>query len=93
MTLGTILVLLGQGLNFGAFYRLGTLGVFYGAQLGHEIQRSREFPFTLFDHPQYVGALLSIWGFFIATCFPHSDWFLLPILETVYYSIGAWLEA
>jgi phosphatidyl-N-methylethanolamine N-methyltransferase len=92
VTIGAALVLVGQGLNLGVFYRLGIFGVFYGNQFGHEIARCREFPFSLFDHPQYIGALSSIWGFFIAMRFPFHDWCLLPALETIYYSVGAWLE-
>jgi phosphatidyl-N-methylethanolamine N-methyltransferase len=92
VTIGALLVIIGQVLNFGVFYRLGSLGVFYGNRFGHEIPWCREFPFSLFDHPQYIGALVSIWGFFIAMRFPSHDWYLLPSLETAYYSIGAWLE-
>ena len=44
-------------------------------------------------HPQYVGAVLTIWGFFLVMRFPHADWFLLPAVETVYYSVGAYFEA
>jgi methylene-fatty-acyl-phospholipid synthase len=87
-----MLVILGQGLNLGVFYRLGSSGVFYGNRFGHQIPWCREFPFSFFDHPQYVGALASIWGFFITMRFPYHDWYLLPALETVYYGIGAWLE-
>ncbi|MBV8452389.1 MAG: hypothetical protein JOZ29_08970 [Deltaproteobacteria bacterium] len=91
--IGAILVILGQGLNLGVFYRLGASGVFYGSRFGHEIPWCREFPFSLFNHPQYIGAVASIWGFFIAMRFPYHDWYLLPALETVYYGMGAWLEA
>jgi phosphatidyl-N-methylethanolamine N-methyltransferase len=90
--IGATLVILGQALNWGVFYRLGASGVFYGNRFGHEIPWCREFPFSLFNHPQYVGAVASIWGFFIAILFPYPDWYLLPALETVYYGIGAWLE-
>lgn len=89
---GGILILAGQTLNFGVFYRLGTVGVFYGNRFGHELPWCKDFPFSLVDHPQYMGALISIWGFFIAMRFPAHDWFLLPVLETVYYCIGARLE-
>jgi len=92
LTIGAMLVIFGQGLNLGVFYRLGSMGVFYGGRFGHQIPWCREFPFSLFDHPQYVGALASIWGFFIAMRFPYHDWCLLPALETVYYGLGAWLE-
>jgi len=93
VTIGAMLVIVGQGLNIGVFFRLGALGVFYGSRFGYEIPRCREFPFSLVDHPQYVGALSSIWGFFIALRFPCHDWHVLPALETVYYVMGAWLEA
>jgi len=46
----------------------------------------------LFKHPQYAGTLLSIWGFFLVVRFPHDDWYLLPILETGYYTLSAYFE-
>ena len=92
VAVGVILVIAGQMLNIGVFYRLGTVGIFYGNRFGHELPWCDEFPFSLLNHPQYTGALISIWGFFIATCYPRPDWFLLPLLETVYYCLGALLE-
>lgn len=89
---GGILIVAGQILNLGVFYRLGTVGVFYGNKLGYEIPWCRAFPFSLLRHPQYVGTVLSIWGFFLARCFPHGDWYVLPMLETVYYVLGASFE-
>jgi len=89
---GVALIIVGQVLNFGVFYRLGTTGVFYGNKFGYEIPWCDQLPFSLFKHPQYVGALVSIWGFFLAMRFPSMDWFLLPSLETVYYALGAYLE-
>jgi phosphatidyl-N-methylethanolamine N-methyltransferase len=47
VTIGMMLVIIGQVLNFGVFYRLGSLGVFYGNRFGHEIPWCREFPFSL----------------------------------------------
>ena len=90
---GAMLIALGQTFNFGVFYRLGTVGVFYGNRFGHEVEWCHQFPFSILDHPQYVGALLSIWGFFIAMRYPVGDWYLLPVLETVYYAMGALLES
>ncbi|HUL73260.1 MAG TPA: methyltransferase [Vicinamibacterales bacterium] len=92
MTTAIALVLAGQALNLCVFYRLGRTGVFYGAQFGYEVAYVRAFPFSWFAHPQYVGAVLSIWGCFLALRFPHADWYVLPVLETVYYVIGARLE-
>ena len=73
-------------------YRLGKVGVFYGNKFGHAIPWCRAFPFSLLKHPQYVGAVLTIWGFFLVMRFPHDDWYLLPTLETVYYVLGTYFE-
>jgi phosphatidyl-N-methylethanolamine N-methyltransferase len=91
LAIGGALIVAGQILNFSVFYRLGTNGVFYGNQFGYEIRWCREFPFSLLKHPQYVGTLFSIWGFFLAMRFAH-DWYMLPSLETVYYLLGAYFE-
>lgn len=90
--LGATMIAAGQSLNLAVFYRLGKIGVFYGNKFGYRIPWSRKFPFSCLKHPQYVGALLSIWGFFLVMRFPHDDWYILPALETVYYALGAYFE-
>jgi hypothetical protein len=89
---GGALIVVGQILNFSVFYRLGKVGVFYGNRLGYQIPWCRAFPFSLLKHPQYVGTVLCIWGLFLAMRFPHDDWYMLPMLETVYYVLGAYFE-
>lgn len=89
---GGALIAVGQILNFSVFYRLGRVGVFYGNKFGYETPWCRAFPFSFLNHPQYVGTLLSIWGFFLVMRFPHDDWYILPILETVYYLLGGYFE-
>jgi len=89
---GGALIIVGQILNLSVFYRLGPVGVFYGNRFGHRIPWCQRFPFSLLKHPQYVGAMCSVWGLFLAVCFPRYDWFVLPSLETVYYVLGACLE-
>src|SRR5262245_8502526 len=89
---GCLVVVAGQVLNFGVFLRLGTTGVFYGNRFGHDVAWCQAFPFSLLAHPQYVGTVMSIWGLFLITRFPHIDWYVLPMLETAYYGIGAKLE-
>lgn len=90
---GASLLLVGQTLNFSVFHRLGKIGVFYGNKLGHEVAWRDGFPFSVVRHPQYVGALLSVWGFFLIMRFPHEDWIVLPLLQTVYYALGAYFES
>jgi phosphatidyl-N-methylethanolamine N-methyltransferase len=83
---------IGQFLVLTVFYRLGRAGVFYGDRLGHDVPWCHGFPFSVLSHPQYVGTVLTIWAFFLATRFPHADWYLLPALETIYHVAGATLE-
>lgn len=90
--LGALLLAAGQTLNVAVLWRLGRLGVFYGDRFGHAIPWRTDFPFSLLPHPQYTGAVLSIWGFFLIARFPHPDWFALPLLETLYYALGAFAE-
>ena len=92
LPLGGALIVVGQLLNCAVFYRLGTVGVFYGNKLGYDIPWSQAFPFSWLKHPQYVGTVCSIWGFFLIMRFPHHDWYMLPALETVYYVLGACFE-
>ena len=89
---GGLLIAAGQALNMSVFRALGKIGVFYGNRLGHYVPWQRTFPFTWFDHPQYVGTVLTIWGCFVLMRFPAHDWVFVPALETVYYAIGAWFE-
>ena len=90
--LGLACIAAGQALNASVFLRLGRVGVFYGDRLGRDVAWRDEFPYSLFDHPQYVGAVLSIWGLFLLLRHPFEDWIALPLLETAYYAAGAWLE-
>lgn len=87
-----VVLVAAQALVMSAFYRLGRVAVFFGDRFGHEVPWCREFPFSALPHPQYFGAVLSIWAFFAAMRFPHPDWYLLPAVETVYYAGAAMLE-
>lgn len=86
------IIVVGQVLSAVVFYRLGRVGAFFGDRLGHRTAWCDGFPFSLIAHPQYVGAVLTIWGVFLLMRFPHDDWLLIPALETVYYAVGAVLE-
>jgi len=90
---GGLLMLAGQVLNVGVFRRLGTEGVFYGNRFGRPLPHVRAFPFSIVAHPQYVGTVLTIWGFFLVMRFPHDDWYAVPFIETTLYAIGARFEA
>jgi len=36
--------------------------------------------------------VLTIWGFFVLMRFPAGDRLFVPVLETVYYAVGAHFE-
>ena len=42
---------------------------------------------------KYVGTVLTIWGGFLIARFPNPDRYLLPLVETVFYAVGAHLES
>lgn len=86
------MIVFGQFLNFSVFFRLGKTGVFYGAQFDYPVPWVSAFPFSFIRHPQYLGVLLSIWGFFIVMRFPNDDWLYLPLLQTAYYVWGVYHE-
>jgi methylene-fatty-acyl-phospholipid synthase len=89
---GIACIIVGQNLSNSVFRALGRVGVFYGGQFGRAVPHVTGYPFSMFRHPQYVGAVLTIWGVLLILRFPHSDWWALPALETVYYAVGARLE-
>jgi methylene-fatty-acyl-phospholipid synthase len=74
------------------FQLLGREGAFYGSQFGKTVPWSTAFPFSILEHPQYIGAVLTIWGVFLLFLFPFPDWWVIPSIETVYYAAGARLE-
>jgi len=90
--IGLVLLLSGQVLNAAVFWRLGENGVFYGNRFGRSVEWQHGFPFSLLPHPQYFGALVSVWGFMLLMRYPAPDWLVLPALSTVYYLIGARVE-
>ncbi len=93
LAVGGVLMIAGQILSTLVFYRFVRVGIFFGDRLGYEVLWCHAFPFSLLAHPQYVGAVMTIWGVFLVTRFPHDDWLLLPALEIAYYVLGACLEA
>jgi methylene-fatty-acyl-phospholipid synthase len=91
--LAVALIVVGQVLNAAVFLKLGRVGVFYGNRFGHRVAWVEGFPFSLVDHPQYVGTLMTIWGVFLLLRYPFGDWIVLPALSTFYYACGMLAEA
>jgi len=76
----------GQLLNGLVFYRLGERGVFYGNKFGRRVPWVNGFPFNVFPHPQYLGAVLSMMGFY-----PLVSWEFVAY-SCLLYGGTAWVE-
>jgi len=92
VVVGLLLLGFGQLLNFSVMARLGRDGVFYGNRFGRTIEWRTGFPFSIVPHPQYLGALLSVWAFMLIMRYPNPDWIALPLASTILYAWGAWVE-
>lgn len=59
-----VLGVAGQFLNAMAYYRLGAVGIYYGAEFGViPWRRCDDFPYGgWFEHPQYVGCAMSVFA-------------------------------
>jgi methylene-fatty-acyl-phospholipid synthase len=94
MVLGSSVALFGQLLNFLVWYRIGLEGVCYGCKFGRNVPWCTQFPYSHFAHPQYLGAILTVWGMFILSWNECNDWYVLPVVETLLYASSMYyLEA
>ena len=81
--IGLALVCFGQFLNYAVFKALSPIGVYYGWELGYQVERVTAFPYNIgIGDPQYWGVVICIWGIYIALGV--SSW-VFPILETFWY--------
>lgn len=86
--LAVTLFVFGQFMNIMVWYRIGRPGVCYADRFGKKLPWCTEFPYSVFSHPQYVGAISTFWGIFIPF-WTKETWYKLPLLETVLYICSA----
>ena len=80
---------IGQVLNLSVWYQIGKDGVCYGIKYGRSVPWCTSFPYNVMAHPQYTGAILTVWGMFgLLSQSAPSDWFSIPIIETVLYVLS-----
>jgi hypothetical protein len=89
MTTGISMMAVGQILNMWIYAAIGKKGVYYGCRLGAKIPWVYGRPFSLCPyHPQYVGAVLTIFGGVIALATPQhceKGWLALCAGQLVSY--------
>lgn len=64
VTLGLLMIAIGQLLNFSVYKAIKKEGVYYGVRFGYHIPWVTSFPYNLkwLRHPQYIGSLLTWFG-------------------------------
>ena len=83
LVLGVACMILGQTLNTAVFWALGHKGVFYGSELGYQVEFVTGFPFNLgISDPQYWGVILTVFGLYMAV---GATSFALPMIEAAWY--------
>jgi len=87
---------IGQLLNVQVYQKIGEAGVYYGTRLGIHVPWVYGFPFSVVPHPQYFGATLSFWGFFLLIQTPETvqnGLYLLCAVMAAFYAFSSWVEA
>ena len=83
LAIGTLLIFIGQVLNYTTFQALGAKGVYYGYEFGYSVDRVTCFPYNLnINDPQYWGVLLCIFGIYMVV---GATSFLVPFIELFWY--------
>lgn len=85
--LGLALVAYGQLLNASIYWAIGSVGVHYGHQLGHDVPWCSGWPFTFLSNPQYIGVVLTFWGIYLALAptWGAYEWFCIPLVISFWY--------
>lgn len=93
VVLAAALLAIGQALNVGIYRAIGKPGVYYGCRLGESVPWHDGFPFNVVRHPQYVGAVLTVWGM-VSLVFRTTHPGLLGVATfwTTLYTITALIE-
>ena len=89
LCIAAAIILFGQVLNGMVWYRIGKEGVCYGCKFERNIPWCDKFPYSHFNHPQYLGAILTVWGMFAMTWNDYpNEWFYIPLVETILYGMS-----
>ena len=84
LSLGVLLIAVGQLLNVAVFNALGGIGVYYGYEFGYKVEMVSCFPYNVrwISDPQYWGVVFTIWGIYLVL---GASSYLVPMLETFWY--------
>mmetsp|Transcript_14196 Transcript_14196/g.36756 ORF Transcript_14196/g.36756 Transcript_14196/m.36756 type:complete len:210 (-) Transcript_14196:340-969(-) len=82
----------GQLLNVSIYSAIGSVGVHYGHQLGHDVPWCTGWPFTWLSNPQYIGVVLTFWGVYLllAPTWPWMapEWYAVPLVISFWYTLS-----
>lgn len=89
---GVALIGAGQLLNAATFSAIGSVGVYYGSQLGENVPWCSGFPYNMgIGDPQYWGVVLCVWGMYLATASSGNildNHFIVAWLEFFWYGLS-----
>mmetsp|Transcript_6059 Transcript_6059/g.21531 ORF Transcript_6059/g.21531 Transcript_6059/m.21531 type:complete len:168 (-) Transcript_6059:97-600(-) len=93
---GLQMVILGQILNTAIYRAIGKNGVYYGCKFGMHIPWCSGFPFNVVTaHPQYLGAVLTVYGGVLLSASPAhvaAGYFGLAHVQALLYVYMAYVE-
>ena len=85
-----IIIMVGQLLNFSVYYTLGLEGVYYGSLYNKNLPIIHGWPFNVCKDPQYVGAVLTLYGIFLF--FPYFEIFVNTVYGILWFITTAYIE-
>jgi len=90
LALGAAFVVFGQILNVSIYKAIGSVGVHYGHELGHDVEWCTGWPFTVLRNPQYIGVVLTFWGIYLGLSPSWTDyeWFCIPLVISFWYTMS-----
>lgn len=87
---GVVLVAIGQVLNVSIYQAIGSVGVHYGRELGHDVPWCEGWPFTVLSNPQYIGVVLTFWGIYmmLSPTWWDVEWYAIPLVISFWYAMS-----
>jgi protein-S-isoprenylcysteine O-methyltransferase Ste14 len=79
--IGILMIFYGLKINMTVYNKLGVNGVYYACEMIQECKYVQGYPFNIFDHPMYMGAIMILMGCIL----------LIGINEDYHPRINVWI--